>query len=246
MRDFLGKSFPEQGKSMRRVRSFVLREGRMTSAQHRALEHLWPKTGLSARDGVLDVRRVFGSDMPLVLEIGYGTGSSLVTMAKNTPDTAFVGIEVHRPGVGALLQMAQEAGLSNLRTYCDDAVDVLTHCIGSESVDRIQIYFPDPWPKKKHHKRRLVQPEFIKLLRTRLRAGGILHMATDWEDYADHMMAVMTEASGWENCAGPQCFSERPDWRPVTRFEQRGTSLGHAVRDLVFRKTILESDISAG
>jgi len=221
---------------MRKVRSFVLREGRMTSAQQRALEDLWPQMGLTATDGVLDVACVFGRDMPLVLEIGYGTGDSLVKMARETPDTAFVGIEVHRPGVGALLQSAQQAGLSNLRTYCDDAIDVLDHCIRLESVDRIQIYFPDPWPKKKHHKRRLVQPEFITLIGSRLRCGGVLHMATDWEAYADHMMSVMTDAPGWVNCVGPGCFSDRPDWRPVTRFENRGKALGHAVRDLVFRK----------
>lgn len=237
MLDFLRQDRdPATGKVMRRVRSFVLREGRLTAGQKRALETLWPRYGLERGQGVLDPQRTFGRSAPLVLEIGYGMGQSLVAMAAAEPDKDFLGVEVHRPGVGALLMGIEERGLRNLRTWCDDAVDILSLCIADASLDRVQIYFPDPWHKKKHHKRRIVQPEFVALIRRRLAPGGMLHLATDWEDYAVHMMEVMSAAPGWRNLAGSGRFAERPAWRPETRFERRGVRLGHGVRDLLFER----------
>jgi len=238
MLDFLHQDKdPETGKVMRRVRSFVLREGRLTHGQRKALDTLWPRYGLERAQGVLDARAEFGRDAPRVLEIGYGMGQSLAGMAEAEPDKDFIGIEVHRPGVGALLLEIQERGLSNLRTYCDDAVDILKLCIPDGSLDRLQLYFPDPWHKKKHHKRRIVQPDWVALVNTKLRPGGVLHMATDWQDYAEHMMAVMNDSAGFVNTAGKGCFAERPGWRPETKFERRGAGLGHGVWDLLFEKT---------
>lgn len=237
MLDFLRQDRdPVSGKVMRRVRSFVLREGRLTAGQQRALDTLWPRYGLERQQGVLDSGAMFGRQAPLVLEIGYGMGQSLLEMAHQAPDTDFIGIEVHRPGVGALLMGIEEQGLGNLRSYCDDAVDILRLCIPDASLDRLQLYFPDPWHKKKHHKRRIVQPEWVSLVRQKLAPGGILHMATDWEDYAEHMMTVMNSARGWTNLAGPGQFSERPAWRPETKFERRGARLGHGVWDLLFSR----------
>lgn len=238
MLDFLHQDKdPETGKVMRRVRSFVLREGRLTDGQRQALETLWARYGLERESGVLDPRAVFGRDAPRILEIGYGMGQSLAAMAAAEPDKDFIGIEVHRPGVGALLMATRDAGLNNLRSYCDDAVDVLKLCIADGSLSRVQLYFPDPWPKKKHHKRRIVQPEWVELIHTKLAPGGVLHMATDWEDYAEHMMAVMNQAEGFVNDAGAGQFSPRPSWRPETKFERRGEKLGHGVWDLLFEKT---------
>ncbi len=225
---------PATGKVMRRVRSFVLREGRLTAGQQRALEELWPRYGLEATAGVLDPRETFGRDAPLVLEIGYGMGESLIQMARAEPDKNFVGIEVHRPGVGALLLGIEHCGCENLRTWCDDAVPVLEQCIPEASLHRLQLYFPDPWPKKKHHKRRIVQPEFVERVRTRMEPGGVFHMATDWEDYAQHMLEVMEQAPGWKNLAGPGQFAPRPSWRPQTKFERRGEGKGHGVWDLLY------------
>lgn len=238
MLDFLKRERdPDTGKVMRRVRSFVLREGRLTRGQQRALETLWPVYGLERADGVLDPEKVFGRKAPLVLEIGYGMGQSLLAMAAAEPDRDFVGIEVHRPGVGALLMGIEEQGLTNLRSYCDDAVEILAECIPDNSLSRLQLYFPDPWPKKKHHKRRIVQPAFAALVHGKLESGGVLHMATDWSDYAGHMREVMEAAPGWQNEAGPGAFAERPAWRPGTKFERRGEGLGHGVWDLIYRKT---------
>lgn len=237
MLDFLHQDKdPETGKVMRRVRSFVLREGRLTDGQRQALEQLWHRYGLEREGGALEPQAVFGRQAPRVLEIGYGMGQSLAAMAAAEPDKDFIGIEVHRPGVGALLMAIRDAGLSNLRTYCDDAVDILRLCIPDNSLTRVQLYFPDPWPKKKHHKRRIVQPDWAALVRTKLAPGGVLHMATDWEEYAGHMMAVMNGVEGFTNLAGPGGFSPRPDWRPETKFERRGEKLGHGVWDLLFEK----------
>ncbi|EKF74371.1 hypothetical protein A11A3_09230 [Alcanivorax hongdengensis A-11-3] len=227
---------PETGKVMRKVRSFVLREGRLTAGQRNALDTLWPRFGLERRDGLLDAGKVFGRDAPRVLEIGYGMGQSLAAMAEAAPDQDFIGIEVHRPGVGALLMDIEQRGLSNLRSYCDDAVEILELCIPDGSLARVQLYFPDPWHKKKHHKRRIVQPAWVALVQRKLASGGILHMATDWEHYAEHMMEVMKEASGFHNLAGEGAFSPRPSWRPETKFERRGEKLGHGVWDLLFEK----------
>ena len=237
MLDFLKQDQdPLTGKVMRKVRSFVLREGRLTAGQQKALDALWPRFGLERASGVLNAVQVFGRDAPRVLEIGYGMGHSLVQMAAAEPDKDFIGIEVHRPGVGALLMAIEEAGVTNLRSYCDDAVEILEQCIADASLSRVQLYFPDPWHKKKHHKRRIVQPVWVQLVQRKLAPGGVLHMATDWQDYADHMLAVMQAESGWQNLASDQTYVPRPDWRPETKFERRGARLGHGVWDLLYQK----------
>jgi len=219
----------------REIRSFVRREGRITRSQQRALDELWPRYGLEASQH-LDLDRLFGRRAARTLEIGFGNGASLAAMAEQEPDTDFIGIEVHRPGVGHLLLELERRGLENVRIICDDAVQVLKHCLPDATLDRVLLFFPDPWPKKRHHKRRIVQPAFIELLARKLKTGGTLHMATDWEDYAEHMLAVMEKAQGFRNCAGQGHFSPRPSYRPVTKFERRGQRLGHGVWDLLFER----------
>ncbi len=228
---------PDQ-KYLRRVRSFVRREGRLTKGQQRALDSLLPIYGLNFDNNELvSAQTVFQRDAPLHLEIGFGNGQALVSMAGANPQNDYIGIEVHRPGVGnALLQIEQQQ-LTNVRVICDDAVEVLKQHIPATSLNAVYIFFPDPWHKKRHHKRRLVQVPFINLLKTRLKPNGIVHMATDWEDYAQHMLAVMGEVEGFSNLAGQNQFSEKPDYRPLTKFEQRGLRLGHGVWDLLFQKT---------
>lgn len=222
------------GDTPRRIRSFVLRTGRMTPAQQRGLEMHWPQWGLSLEQGALDGARVFGRAAPMVLEIGFGMGTSLLQMAQAAPEQNFLGIEVHRPGVGKLLHDMAEEGVDNIRVYCDDAVEVLQRCIADDSLATVQIFFPDPWHKKKHNKRRLIQPQFVQLLRTKLQVGGVLHVATDWQDYAEQILSVMNEAEGFSNCA--EGYAPRPEHRPKTKFEQRGERLGHGVWDILFRK----------
>jgi len=207
----------------------------MTRAQQRALDELMPRYGLDPGE-YLDLDEVFGREAPRTLEIGFGNGDSLAIMAGNEPGSDFVGIEVHRPGVGRLLMQLQERGLENVRIMCADAVQAISECLPGDSLDRVLLYFPDPWPKKRHHKRRIVQPYFIQLLATRLKPGGILHMATDWENYAEHMLAVMASSPAFRNTAGRGRYSARPDWRPVTKFEMRGQRLGHGVWDLIFER----------
>lgn len=219
----------------RPIRSFVLRQGRTTAAQNAALETLWPTYGLDP-ESVLDPSVAFGRDAPVVLEIGFGNGDSLAAMAAAAPEMDFVGIEVHRPGVGHLLLKIRELELSNLRLYHADAIFVLRNVIADRSLDRIQVYFPDPWPKKRHHKRRLVNPGFVALATAKLKPGGILHCATDWEQYAEQMLQVLEENPGLSNRAGEGAFSERPPYRPLTKFELRGQRLGHGVWDVVFEK----------
>ncbi len=218
------------------IRSYVVRAGRMTEGQRRAFDDHWPFYGLSLFDGQQDWCRVFGRRAPVALEIGFGMGESLLSMAQAEPDTDFVGIEVHPPGVGRLINNAAEAGVENLRVYMADAVDVIDDCIPDASLARIQIYFPDPWHKKKHHKRRIVQPAFVQTLRSRLEPGGLLHLATDWHNYAEHMLEVMSHAEGFANCVDGDGFAPRPSFRPATKFETRGQRLGHGVRDLLFRR----------
>lgn len=219
----------------RRIRSFVLRAGRMTPSQQRALDTLWPVKGLLRENGMLDFQKTFGRDTPTVLEIGFGMGQSLLQMAQQAQEKNFIGIEVHRPGVGKLLHSMEESGVGNIHIYCDDAVEVLAQCIPDSSLAAIQIFFPDPWHKKKHNKRRLIQPEFVQALRAKLQLGGVLHLATDWEDYAEQMLEVMSAAPGFVNQAGSG-YAPRPESRPKTKFEQRGERLGHGVWDLLFEK----------
>ena len=225
----------EDGKFMRRIRSFVRREGRLTKGQERALLELWPVMGVEYRDEMLDLNQLFGRDAPIVLEIGFGMGKSLVEMAAAAPETNFIGIEVHRPGVGACLSSAQDAGITNLRLFCHDAVEVLGQMIPDQSIDTLQLFFPDPWHKARHHKRRIVQPAFVQMLRPKLKIGGVFHMATDWENYAEHMLEVMNAAEGFVNTVEGD-YAPRPDSRPLTKFEQRGHRLGHGVWDLLFAR----------
>jgi len=227
----------EEKKYMRTIRSFVMRAGRTTEGQQKALDDVWPIMGLEVKDGPVVFSELFGRDAPVVLEIGFGMGDSLIEMASQQPEKNYIGIEVHRPGVGRLLSRAQEAGLSNIRVYAEDAIEVLAECIPDNSLDVLQLFFPDPWHKKKHHKRRIVQPEFAQTVRKKLKIGGYFHMATDWENYAEHMMEVMTSAEGYQNKAGEGVFSPQPDWRPVTKFQKRGERLGHGVWDLMFERT---------
>ena len=226
----------ETQQPLRRIRSFVLRTGRMTDGQKKAYARLWPQLGLDLSPDLLDYQHVFGREAPRVFEIGFGMGDSLAAMAAAEPDKDFIGVEVHSPGVGRLMSLAEDQGLTNLRMFCDDAVEVLEQRIPDASLSRVQVYFPDPWHKKRHHKRRLIQPAFIQLLRQKLLPGGIIHLATDWENYAEHMMAVMSEAEGFSNMQGPGHYAPRPDFRPMTKFEKRGERLGHGVWDLLFRK----------
>lgn len=219
-------------KPHRPIRSYVRREGRLTAGQQRALETLWPRFGIEYSDKMLDLAAIFGRSAPITLEIGFGNGETLAQMADAAPERDFLGIEVHRPGVGHLLQRIEALGLSNLRVMCHDAVEVLRHQIPPGSLDTVQIFFPDPWHKKRHHKRRIIQPDFVALLATRIAPGGTLHLATDWEDYAGHMLEVMRGSAAFRNTAAD--FAPRPAHRPLTRFEQRGQRLGHGVWDVVF------------
>ena len=234
----------DDGIFKRTIRSFVLREGRVTPGQQRAFDELWPRFGIGSDDSLdwpaditLDLPSIFGNDHPVTLEIGFGNGDSLAEMASAAPERNFIGIEVHRPGVGHLLLKTEELGLSNLRVMRKDAVQVLKTALPAASLDRVQLFFPDPWHKKRHHKRRILQPAFIALLARVIRPGGHFHAATDWENYAEHMMVMLTAASDrFENTAGAGNYTPRPDYRPLTKFEQRGHRLGHGVWDLVFRR----------
>jgi len=208
----------------------------MTDGQRNAFENSWSTYGLKLADGAIDTDTVFGRSGPKVLEIGFGMGDSLLQMAVAEPSTDFIGIEVHPPGVGTIMNIAQSEGISNLRVYLADANDVLEECFPPQSIDRLQLYFPDPWHKKKHNKRRIVQPQFVQLVRERLRLGGVLHMATDWQHYAEQMLETLDEAEGFENIAGIGQYSARPDYRPMTKFEKRGERLGHGVWDLIYKK----------
>lgn len=231
----------------KRVRSYVLRTGRMTQVQKRALEKNWQRWGLEYDRREIAFDTIFGRSGPRTLEIGFGMGQSLLDMAEASPETNFIGIEVHSPGVGKLLHSMEERGIDNLRVYCHDAVEILSDCIPVESLDTIQIFFPDPWHKRRHHKRRLIQSFFVAQAIRKLKLGGTLHLATDWEDYARQMMAVLSSANGLSNTCGAGQFSPRPEYRPLTKFEARGERLGHGVWDLVFsRVNRSEQQISQG
>lgn len=219
------------------IRSYVVRAGRMTDAQRKAFEISWPIYGLKLADGGIDTDALFGRSGFKVLEIGFGMGDSLVEMAATDPESDFIGIEVHPPGIGTIMNAAYAQGITNLRVYLADANDVLDECFSDQSIDRLQLYFPDPWHKKKHNKRRIVQPDFVNKILQKLRDDGVFHLATDWQPYAEQMLEIMDNAEGFENCAGAGNYSDRPDYRPLTKFEKRGERLGHGVWDLLFRKT---------
>jgi len=225
---------PSPPAGLRRVRSYVLRGGRMGSGQQRALRELTPHFVLPYREQPLDRRAVFGREAPLLLEIGFGMGDATAAIAADSPQLDILGVEVHPPGVGALLRQIESRGLHNLRIVQHDAVDVLAHMIAPWSLAGAMVFFPDPWPKKRHHKRRLIQPPLVSLLASRLAGGATLHLATDWEPYAQQMLQVLSAEPALLNTADG--FAPRPAYRPLTKFEQRGDRLGHASRDLVFRK----------
>jgi len=218
----------------RRIRSFVTRAGRLSPAQARAIETLGPRFLLPYGKATLDFNAAFGRQAPVVLEIGFGMGDSTAKIAAGLPGMNFLGVEVHTPGVGSLLKLIGEQNLENLRLIQHDAVEVLTHMIAPDSLAGVHIFFPDPWHKARHNKRRLIQPPLVKLLCSRLAPGAYLHCATDWQDYAEQMLAVLGAEPELRNTS--ETYSPRPDYRPVTKFENRGLKLGHGVWDLVFKK----------
>lgn len=222
---------------LRRIRSFVRRDGRMTEAQSFAIKHYLPLYGLPLNHHSLDFDAVFQREARRIVEIGFGSGVSLLATAALHPDDDFIGIETHQPGVGTLLHHIHAQQLKNLKVYYADAVEVLKQCIPDDSLDAVQLFFPDPWQKRKHHKRRIIQPEFVALIATKLKRGGELHLATDWEDYAVHMMKVLSAADAFENVAGAEHFATRSIQRPViTKFEQRGEDAGRPIWELLFRR----------
>jgi tRNA (guanine-N7-)-methyltransferase len=222
------ESPPRAGR--REVRSFVLRAGRITAAQQRALAQLWPRYGIELGPQPLDLDRAFGRRAPRVLEIGFGDGELLAGMAQDQPETDFLGIEVHRPGIGHCLLLIEKLGLGNLRLIAHDAVEVLRQQLPDASLQRVNLFFPDPWPKKRHHKRRIVQPEFARLLALRLVPGGLFHVATDWAPYAEHIEAVMSAEPAFERLPASAAL------RPRTKFERRGERLGHDIHEHVWRR----------
>lgn len=217
----------------RAIRSYVLRQGRVSNAQRRAHESLLPRYGVPYAPGVLDLQHLFGRSAPCILEIGFGMGETTAEIASAHPENDYLALEVHTPGVGSLLKLLAERELSNVRIVQHDAVEVLEHMIAPASFDGAHIFFPDPWPKKRHHKRRLIQPAFVTLLASRLSPGGYLHAATDWQEYAQQILDVFSAEPALSNTAAD--YAPRPDYRPLTKFEQRGLRLGHGVWDIVFR-----------
>ncbi len=224
------------GLKRRTVKSFVRREGRITESQKRAFDLLMPKYCIDIDQRDVDLERLFGRKAPLVLEIGFGNGESLAQQAKANPDSNFIGVEVHRPGVGQHLRRIEEFGLENARVVCGDAFTVLEQLLSPGSCDRIQLFFPDPWPKKRHHKRRILNKNFLQLSHNILQKDGVLHMATDWVPYAKVAVELLQESELFENLGDESGCVPRPEYRVKTKFEQRGERLGHEVRDIVFEK----------
>lgn len=224
-------------RKMRTIRSFVKRSGRMSEIQRDAYPQNFERVGLLHTQGMLNFEDVFNRQAPVVLEIGFGMGASLAEMATTFPEQDYIGIEVHHPGVGKLMELSTERNLKNIRVFNHDAIEILKDCIPDKSLEGVQLFFPDPWHKKRHKKRRIVQADFAHMLRGKIRNGGFFHMATDWQDYAEHMLEVMEAAEGFENEAGQGNYSPQPDWRPVTKFQKRGERLGHGVWDLIYRVT---------
>lgn len=222
--------------NQRRIRSFVRREGRITKGQHDALDRLWPKYGIEYSTSLLNFDALFQRNLPVTLEIGFGDGASLAEMALAQPDIGFIGIEVYRSGVGQLLQRIERHNISNLRIINADAIEVLNHMIAADSLQTVQLFFPDPWPKKRHHKRRIVRQSFLELITSRLQKEGRFHMATDWQDYAESALEQLTDYSRLNNLSATGTYIARPEVRPVTKFERRGERLDHGVWDLMFQR----------
>ena len=225
---------PQGTARPRPIRSYVLRGGRMGSGQEKALRELGPRFVLPFQAAVADWDSVFGRTAPRVLEVGFGMGQATARIAAARPETDFIGVEVHEAGVGSLLKMLGDGGIGNVRIVRHDAVEVLREMVAPHSLGGVHVYFPDPWHKKRHHKRRLIQPAFVQELVSRLAPGGYLHCATDWEPYAQQMLEVLSAQTSLRNTA--EGFAPRPAWRPLTRFEQRGLNLGHGVWDLLFER----------
>ncbi len=219
------------------IKSYVVRSGRMTPGQEKSYAELWQRYGVEADKQLLDFSQLYKNQSPLILEIGFGMGDSLIEMARSNPDNNYLGIEVHKPGVGRLLGNINEQSLENLRVMRADAVEVLTSQIADNSLKAVYLFFPDPWHKRRHNKRRIVKDEFIQLIRKKLQSHGQFHMATDWKDYAVQMLKEMTGASGFKNCSDNGDYIPRPEHRPMTKFERRGERLGHGVWDILFEKT---------
>jgi tRNA (guanine-N7-)-methyltransferase len=219
----------------KRIRSFIRRQGRITQGQQHALDHYWERYCLDPGYDH-DFAGVFGRSAPLVIEIGFGNGESLAQMALENPDRDYIGIEVHRPGVGHLMMKLAQLGLTNVRIFCHDAIEILEQQIADQSLNGIHLFFPDPWPKKKHHKRRIVRASFVKLVVRKLKAGGYFHAATDWQNYAENMLAEFSSEKGIVNASKTRDYCDRPAYRPLTKFEHRGAVLGHTIRDLIFFK----------
>ncbi len=223
-------------KPLRKIQSFVRRSGRLTEGQKSGLNELWSEFGVDLPKGKINLESIFTKPQPIVLEIGFGNGDSLLEMAINTPNKNFLGIEVYEAGVGRLINEANKHQLTNLKIIKNDAVEVLKHHIEDNSFETFQLFFPDPWHKKKHHKRRIVQTDFLDLISNKLQNGGTIHMATDWENYAQHMMETLEKHPHFKNTLSAHNYSVRPEHRPMTKFERRGERLGHGVWDLIFTK----------
>ena len=221
-------------KYLRKIQSFVRRSGRISKAQSIGLNELWHDYGVNLNEKKLDFNKLFLSKNNVTLEVGFGNGDSLLEMAIDQPNQNFLGIEVYEAGVGRLINEANKNKLSNLKIIKDDAVEVLTNNILDDSISHFQLFFPDPWHKKKHHKRRIVQISFLDLLSNKLKKDGVVHIATDWENYAEHIMELLESHSHFKNCAGDHMYSLRPKNRPLTKFENRGQKLGHGVWDIIF------------
>jgi tRNA (guanine-N7-)-methyltransferase len=218
-----------------RIRSFIRRQGRLTPGQQLALDNHWQRYGLDPK-APFNHEQAFGRQAPLIVEIGFGNGESLAAMAAANPETDYIGIEVHTPGVGHLMMMLDQQGISNVRIYSHDAIEVIENCLPDNFLAGLHLYFPDPWPKKKHHKRRIVRTSFIELLGKKLQSGGYFHAATDWQHYAEWMLDLLTSTNILKNTSPTQDYCDRPEHRPLTKFEQRGLKLGHGVWDLIFTK----------
>ncbi|MFZ7142679.1 tRNA (guanosine(46)-N7)-methyltransferase TrmB [Avibacterium avium] len=229
--------FTPDGRYKRKVRSFVLRTGRLSDFQRNMMNDYWHSYGLTHQSQPFDFKKIYANDNPVILEIGFGMGKSLVEMAEQNPDKNYLGIEVHTPGVGACIAYAVEKKVNNLRVICHDATEILRDCIADCSLAGLQLFFPDPWHKAKHHKRRIVQPHFVQTICQKLASQGFIHMATDWENYAEQMLQVLQNNALLRNTSATNDYIPRPQSRPLTKFEQRGHRLGHGVWDLYFIKT---------
>lgn len=219
----------------RPVRSYVIRSGRITISQRQAIGRLWDDHVIPFSGGLLDLGEIFQNSLPITVEIGFGMGSSLIDMACKRPDTNFLGIEVHKPGIGKVLKAIEKLGIENLKLICHDAAEVFNNAFEDETLDRVLVLFPDPWPKKRHAKRRIIQPEFVSKVSEKLKNNGCIHLATDWSPYAEHMIEVLDKIPSLSNAIAPNVFWENPE-RPETKFEKRGKKLGNRIWDLLYQK----------